>query len=171
MKFVSSLIVLGSLASSVAAADCNADNCLRGLRATARIDEARGFCGTFTTATVTATAGIPSFAAAACTGDVASRISSACSCIAVSTTTPVCTSRRLYILCFGGRISDLNSFRWQLLHQPLVTQMQATQFFHYPQVPLTLWAMVRIIQPDQRAVELVDQQPPSMLQAQVPMLP
>lgn len=171
MKFVSSLVVLGSLASCVAAADCNADNCLRGLRATARIDEARGFCGTFTTAIVTATEGLPTYAAAACTGDVASRISSACSCIAVSTTTPVCTYSEFHILCYRGRIADSNTLRWQLLHLPLVIQMQATQYFHYLQVPSTSWVMRRRIPPDQLTVELVDQQPPSMLQAQAPMLP
>ncbi|KAK0102031.1 ribonuclease T2-like [Cadophora gregata f. sp. sojae] len=69
-------------ASSVAAAACNADNCLRGLRAPARLAEAQSFCATFTASTSVA---IPSFAAAACTGNVSSRVSSACSCIATST--------------------------------------------------------------------------------------
>lgn len=85
MKFTNTLLGLGGLASA-SAQSCNADNCLRALRASSRLEEARAFCGTFTTATVTATAGIPTFAAQACTGDVASRVSSACSCIAPSTT-------------------------------------------------------------------------------------
>lgn len=73
-------------------AACNADNCLRALRATARIDEAQSFCATFTTAAVTATSAIPSYAVAGCTGDVASRVSSACTCIATSTSSVPATS-------------------------------------------------------------------------------
>jgi hypothetical protein len=81
---------LSSLAISVAlpvgkAATCNADNCLRALRAPAQIVEAQSFCATFTTTTAAGTSAIPTYAIAACTGDVASRVSSACSCIAVST--------------------------------------------------------------------------------------
>ncbi|KAH8807834.1 ribonuclease Trv [Xylogone sp. PMI_703] len=80
--------------AATAAASCNADNCLRALRATARIDDARAFCATFTTESVTATTGIPSYAVAGCTGNVASRVSSACSCIATSSpaTTTTTTS-------------------------------------------------------------------------------
>ncbi|KAL5314470.1 hypothetical protein ACEPPN_017110 [Leptodophora sp. 'Broadleaf-Isolate-01'] len=87
MKLLSSLVALSSIASASAQV-CNADNCLRGLRSPERIAEAREFCGTFTTAPVTATASIPTFAAQACAGNVASRVSSACSCIATSTATP-----------------------------------------------------------------------------------
>ena len=75
--------------AAVSAITCNADNCLRGLRASNRVAEAQAFCGTFTTAVVTATSAIPSFAVAACTGNVASRVSSACSCIVSSTTSAV----------------------------------------------------------------------------------
>ncbi|KAG4438713.1 hypothetical protein IFR05_005793 [Cadophora sp. M221] len=45
------------------AASCNADNCLRALRAPAKIVEAQSFCATFTTASAVA---IPSYAVAAC---------------------------------------------------------------------------------------------------------
>ncbi|KAH6717095.1 ribonuclease Trv [Leptodontidium sp. MPI-SDFR-AT-0119] len=80
------------------AASCNADNCLRALRAPAKIAEAQSFCATFTTASAVA---IPSYTVAACTGDVASRVSSACSCIATSTSTstsvPVTTSSTISV--------------------------------------------------------------------------
>lgn len=73
------------LATSVLG-DCNADNCLRALRATqtpGRLEAARSFCATFTSASVPATA-IPSYAAVACKSDQG-RISSACNCIAAPT--------------------------------------------------------------------------------------
>jgi hypothetical protein len=89
MKFVNSVLALGGLAA-VSAQSCNADNCLRAMRGAERIEAARAFCGTFTTAAVTATAAIPTFAVEACTGSVVSRVSSACSCIA--TTAPVSTT-------------------------------------------------------------------------------
>ncbi|RFU34240.1 hypothetical protein B7463_g2081, partial [Scytalidium lignicola] len=73
-------------------ASCNADNCLRALRATARIEDARAFCATFTTESVTATTAIPSYAVAGCTGNVASRVRSACSCIVTSSSPAITTS-------------------------------------------------------------------------------
>ena len=91
--------VLAFLAPAAAAASCNADNCLRGLRASNRLTEAQAFCGTFTTAPVTATSAIPTFAVQACTGNVASRVSSACSCIATSTSAvPTTTVSSIWIL-------------------------------------------------------------------------
>ncbi|KAK3687987.1 pyridine nucleotide-disulfide oxidoreductase family protein [Podospora appendiculata] len=81
--------VLALLAGVVelVAGSCAADNCLRALRATqtpGRLQAAQSFCASFTTAPVAATA-IPSYASSACKGDISSRLSSACSCIAPST--------------------------------------------------------------------------------------
>jgi len=115
------------LSASAVTASCNADNCLRALRNPARLEAAQQFCGTFTTAIVTATTAsmcfsfclgfvdedsvlpqmstivasysskirlylltdtVPSFAVTACAGDIASRVSSACSCVASSTSVP-----------------------------------------------------------------------------------
>lgn len=88
-------ILLTSLLSFAAAKDCNADNCLRALRnshISGRLQDAQAFCTTFTAQTVTATTAIPTYAVEACAGDVASRVSSACSCIASSTTSTAPTS-------------------------------------------------------------------------------
>lgn len=74
------------LFATLALGSCNADNCLRALRATqtpGRLQAAQSFCSTFTKVPIPATA-IPSYAAVACQNDKG-RISSACSCIAVST--------------------------------------------------------------------------------------
>lgn len=80
------------LLATAVAGDCAADNCLRALRATqipGRLQSAQSFCATFTKGSVVATA-IPTYAAAACVknqnADLPARISSACSCIAPSTT-------------------------------------------------------------------------------------
>lgn len=90
------IIVAALLAggADLVAARCAADNCLRAMRATqtpGRLESAQAFCSTFTSATVAATA-IPTFAADACkanqNGDLSSRLSSACSCIAPTTTAP-----------------------------------------------------------------------------------
>lgn len=83
------LLALLSLTVTVRA-DCAADNCLRALRATqipGRLQSAQAFCATYTTATYTGAVGIPTYAVNNCKGDVASRVSSACSCIAPATTT------------------------------------------------------------------------------------
>ena len=58
-------ILLPLVLPATVLASCNADNCLRALRATARLEAAQAFCGTFTTASVTATSAIPSYAVAA----------------------------------------------------------------------------------------------------------
>jgi hypothetical protein len=67
---------------------CNSDNCLRQLRGSPVF--ATTFCASFTAAVHTATVGLPS-AVASCQGDVG-RISSACSCLGVSTATTLSTS-------------------------------------------------------------------------------
>ncbi|KAF6807039.1 peptidase s41 family protein [Colletotrichum sojae] len=79
------------------AADCNADNCLRALRATqtpGRLESARAFCATFTGASAAPTE-TPAFALDNCkpnqVGDASFRISSACSCIAAPSTTASAT--------------------------------------------------------------------------------
>jgi len=83
--------VLALAGSFAAAADCNADNCLRAFRATqtpGRLEAAQTFCATFTKTSVVATA-IPTFAAQACAsnqvGSPEFRISSACGCIGTAT--------------------------------------------------------------------------------------
>ena len=81
-------ILLTSLLPFAAASACNADNCQRALRATdvpGRLQATQSFCATFIAQTLTATASIPTYAVAGCEGDVASRVSSACSCLATST--------------------------------------------------------------------------------------
>ncbi|MCJ1383291.1 hypothetical protein MMC17_006404 [Xylographa soralifera] len=67
---------------------CNSDNCLRGLNG---YSIAAAFCASYTTATSTATTGLPTFATQ-CTGSMASRISSACSCYAATATTSSLTT-------------------------------------------------------------------------------
>lgn len=63
---------------------CNADYCLRGLRAADKLEESREFCSDFTATVnvnVTVLASSAPYIAAACTGNVISRVSSACSCL------------------------------------------------------------------------------------------
>jgi len=91
------LSVPALLAAEAAAAGCNADNCIRALRATqtpGRLETARAFCSAFTTTAVAATA-VPSFAVDACKdnqdGPLSARLSSACSCIATTTAAPTPT--------------------------------------------------------------------------------
>ncbi|PMD16786.1 carbohydrate-binding module family 50 protein [Hyaloscypha hepaticicola] len=67
---------------------CNSDNCLRQLRGTPAF--ATTFCASFTAAVHTATVGLPTDVAN-CQSDVG-RISSACSCLGVSTATTLSTS-------------------------------------------------------------------------------
>ncbi|KAK0621685.1 hypothetical protein B0T17DRAFT_579554 [Bombardia bombarda] len=83
----------------VAAADCAADNCLRALRATqtpGRLEAAQSFCATFTAAASVAPTAIPSFAANNCkenqNGGLYARLTSACSCIAPSSSSTSPTS-------------------------------------------------------------------------------
>lgn len=63
---------------------CDADNCLRALRANTipgRLEASQEFCGNFTKSFVFDVAVVPDYAKAACTGDVLARASSACSCL------------------------------------------------------------------------------------------
>lgn len=83
---------------ATAATQCNADNCLRALRATqtpGRLESARAFCATYTQASVPSSA-IPAYAVNACkankNGAVSDRLSSACDCIAASTTSTTIAS-------------------------------------------------------------------------------
>lgn len=80
------------LSAVVVSASCNADNCLRALRASARLEDAQSFCSIFTTSSVTATSALPSYAVAACTGDSLSRVSSACSCLPTPSSSSSVTS-------------------------------------------------------------------------------
>ncbi|KAG9239743.1 peptidase s41 family protein [Amylocarpus encephaloides] len=91
MLYLGPILLLAGLAS----AQCNADNCLRALRATqipGQLQTAQAFCATFTK---TASA-IPTYAAANCgpnqNGNLTYRISSACSCIAASATSSSTTA-------------------------------------------------------------------------------
>ncbi|MCJ1411705.1 hypothetical protein MMC19_005797 [Ptychographa xylographoides] len=81
---LSSLFLLPWLpsVSSAAAAACSADNCLRALEA----HPAAPFCATYTTKVVTATQGLPTWIPAECGAE---RISSACKCLMMTTTTTV----------------------------------------------------------------------------------
>ena len=84
--------VAAALLLPLITASCDADNCLRAFRATqtpGRLSSAQAFCATFTASTVTATTGLPTYATPACTGNVVSRVSSACSCIAPASTTSI----------------------------------------------------------------------------------
>ena len=63
---------------------CNADNCLRSLRATTpltRLNESRAFCETFTQTVITDVTVVKPYLTAGCAGNVISRVSSACGCI------------------------------------------------------------------------------------------
>lgn len=67
---------------------CNHDNCLRAFIGSSAI--AATFCPTFTTAVVTATAGLPAYASQ-CSFEV-SRVSSACSCLFTASPSPSSSS-------------------------------------------------------------------------------
>jgi hypothetical protein len=94
MLYVGAILSLASLA----AASCDADNCLRALRATqipGQLQTAHAFCATFTKTSVAASS-IPSYAADNCKDNqnapLSARISSACSCIAAPTTSSSTTA-------------------------------------------------------------------------------
>ncbi|CAK7227183.1 hypothetical protein SCUCBS95973_006457 [Sporothrix curviconia] len=77
---------------ALALASCNADNCLRALRATqtpGRLQSAESFCSVYTAA-ASASVAIPSYAVEACqsnqVGPLSIRLSSACSCLGPVTT-------------------------------------------------------------------------------------
>ncbi|KAH8594853.1 hypothetical protein B0O99DRAFT_623784 [Bisporella sp. PMI_857] len=98
--------------ATIADANCGADNCLRALRATqtpGRLEAAQSFCATFTTAPVTATASIPTYAIANCAGNIASRVSSACSCLPTPTALPYVSSEALQKeITSDGLLSNLD---------------------------------------------------------------
>ncbi|KAK0614901.1 hypothetical protein B0T17DRAFT_498120 [Bombardia bombarda] len=63
---------------------CNADNCLRAMRATTvagRLEASQKFCGDFTKTFIADVAVVPEYAQAACPTNVISRVSSACACL------------------------------------------------------------------------------------------
>jgi hypothetical protein len=69
---------------------CNADNCLRALRATSipgRLEESQEFCGDFLDGWSADVAAVPTYARKACPTNVISRVSSACSCLPTATPT------------------------------------------------------------------------------------
>ncbi|KAK6828415.1 hypothetical protein PG987_011756 [Apiospora arundinis] len=69
---------------------CNADDCLRAMRASTipgRLGESQGFCEDFTKTFVANVAVVPDYAVAACPTNVISRVSSACSCLSTPTPT------------------------------------------------------------------------------------
>ncbi|KAJ6443595.1 pyridine nucleotide-disulfide oxidoreductase family protein [Purpureocillium lavendulum] len=93
---IAAALLAGAADLAVAApgTGCNADNCLRALRATqipGRLESARAFCATYTAAPSPTAVPVPSYAADACkknqNADQPARLSSACSCIAPATTT------------------------------------------------------------------------------------
>jgi len=167
MKFIHGLAALGSLAT-VSAQSCNADNCLRAMRSPERIAEARAFCGTYTTAT----ASIPAFATQACTGNVASRVSSACSCIATTSAPATSVSTSPGIAC-GRHFKFLvlnSNVRFQLPQLLVAPLMARTPPFH-SRLELSTWKdMPKRTQLDLSVVEPEDQQPQSLQEAQLPAL-
>ena len=69
---------------------CNADNCLRAMRANSikgRLEESQEFCGEWLDGWTSDEELIPSYAQDACPTNVVSRVSSACSCIPTATPT------------------------------------------------------------------------------------
>ena len=63
---------------------CNADNCLRAMRASSvpgRLAESQEFCADFTDGWTADVGVVPSYASSACGTNVISRVSSACSCL------------------------------------------------------------------------------------------
>lgn len=68
---------------------CQADNCLRAMRANTipgRLEESQAFCSEITQTIVTEVSAFKKYAVDACAGNVASRVSSACSCLPVTAT-------------------------------------------------------------------------------------
>jgi choice-of-anchor B domain-containing protein len=69
---------------------CNADNCLRSLRAESiegRLEESQVFCAGYLDGWEADVASVPSYARKACPTNVISRVSSACSCLPTATPT------------------------------------------------------------------------------------
>ncbi|PMD42716.1 glycoside hydrolase family 28 protein [Hyaloscypha variabilis F] len=91
-----SIIAFSSLVTAVLAGvqlnprDCSHDNCLRAFIASSA--NAATFCATFTTASVTATTGLPSYATQC--SNLVSRVSTACSCLFTPAPSPSSSSTR-----------------------------------------------------------------------------
>ncbi|RFU35040.1 hypothetical protein B7463_g1302, partial [Scytalidium lignicola] len=142
-----SLLALASL-TALAKADCAADNCLRALRATqipGRLQSAQAFCATYTTATSTGEAGLPTYVASNCNGNVASRVSSACSCIALATTTSISvttTTATPTTLEACGKISSLSV---QAASTPTPTVDAALAYECLNSVPLNKTAAIALV--------------------------
>lgn len=69
---------------------CNADNCLRAMRAShinGRLEESQEFCGAFTDGWSADVEKVPGYGASACGENIISRVSSACSCLPTPTST------------------------------------------------------------------------------------
>lgn len=67
---------------------CSADNCLRALRSESipgRLAESQAFCGDFTKFLVHEVSQVKDYAVSACSGNVVSRVSSACTCLPTPT--------------------------------------------------------------------------------------
>lgn len=100
MKSVLYLTAASALFAGSAIASCNADNCLRALRATqtpGRLQAAQSFCAAYTVSPNAVP--VPTYAAAACVsnqvGPPSVRLASACACIAaVETTTSATTTAK-----------------------------------------------------------------------------
>ncbi|EGX94249.1 pyridine nucleotide-disulfide oxidoreductase family protein [Cordyceps militaris CM01] len=97
MRFTTSVVaataVLATANAAATPAKCNADNCLRALRATqvpSRVESARAFCSSYTAAGAT-NVPVPTYAASGCkdnqNGKMNERISSACGCLSSATST------------------------------------------------------------------------------------
>ncbi|CAL3969718.1 hypothetical protein PZA11_007696 [Diplocarpon coronariae] len=68
---------------------CHADDCLRALRDASipgRLEESQKFCGEFTKTVIADVTLVKDYAASACTGNMISRVSSACACLPTPTT-------------------------------------------------------------------------------------
>lgn len=100
--FAAAALLAGAadIALAVPAAGCNDDNCLRAFgdsQVHARLEDAQSFCASFT-AKANTTVPIPAFALDACAGgrnnaSAAARVSSACACIAPTTTPATPTAK------------------------------------------------------------------------------
>jgi hypothetical protein len=67
---------------------CNADNCLRAMRANSikgRLEESQDFCGDFLDGWKADVEEVPTYASNACGENIISRVSSACSCLPTPT--------------------------------------------------------------------------------------
>ncbi|KAH7367131.1 hypothetical protein B0T11DRAFT_50561 [Plectosphaerella cucumerina] len=74
---------------------CNADNCLRAMRASSiegRLEESQEFCADFTNGWEAQVSVVPEYAQKACPTNIISRVSSACECLPTPTSAPTTTA-------------------------------------------------------------------------------